>query len=868
MDFRPFKKTLISIAICVSLFGCSNNDDNEAVLRAEVQAHLNLADVYKNDGQFRASVIETQNAYQKMPNNLDIMRFIATLFLEIGDIQIDAALKIAPGDARLALLKAEAALATNDIATGLAQLQNLQVSEQDLDKKEWLEGSLRAAEGNNETAKTLLNKIIARNSGHAPSLISLAKIAYLEGNLEESNRYTTQAAGASVNDEDVFLWQGQLALLQENYPAAEEAYKNAIDLMANYDVVTAKKFSALQSILIPLQKLNKNEEALVYSNIIAASPQGQISNSFTAAVDLFQKGSLDEAEAAINTLLESAPNHPGSNILLGLTKLTEGDFSSAEKLLSEYVNASTATPQVIGALATTHLQTGHPEKAIAVLEDASKANPELVDIRVMIAAIQADMGNADQAIETLNAVLSQQPQTVNALITLSNIKDRQGNGAEAIQALEKAITADPSSIDAKSRLLALLSKTKNYVKAEEYIKSWLSQDSSSFSYNLLAGILQLDQAKYSDARKYFSTSLKQDAENVPAQLYLVRTDIAEKNYTDATAKLDALLAKQPNNPDAISSMLAIGEISGDPSMGASKVAKLAADNPNSFEAPLILTQYYLNKNDLPSALTNAELAHSASQNRFTKKLLIDALNRSAVSALQANTPAEVEKLVERSLELQADNTETISLQVALAATAKNWPLALDKIASIRAIQPDSSTSYLFEGDILMAQGKSTEALAAYRAGWDKTATPDIGTKLYQAMKSQKQDKEAAQFLDEWAAKDASSPAPHLLLSMEAQLANKNPDAIRHLEKVKELAPDNMIMLNNLAWLYQDSNPQTALALAKRASELYPNNAEVLDTYGWILHKTGDQTQAKATLEQALKITPDSASIKSHLQELN
>jgi cellulose synthase operon protein C len=271
---------------------------------------------------------------------------------------------------------------------------------------------------------------------------------------------------------------------------------------------------------------------------------------------------------------------------------------------------------------------------------------------------------------------------------------------------------------------------------------------------------------------------------------------------------------------------------------------------------------------LPSALSNAELAYAASQNRFTKNILLDTLNRSAVSAIQASNTSEAESLTSRALEVQANNTEAMAIQVALAATAKNWPLALDKIASIRALQPDSSYSYMLEGDILVAQGKSIEGLAAYRAGWEKISTADIGTKVYQTLKVQKQDKEATQFLNDWSAKDATAPAPQLLLGLEAQLANNNSEAIRYFEKVKTLAPENMIMLNNLAWLYQDSNPQTALELAKKAAELYPSNADVLDTYGWILHKTGNQTQAKELIEQALKITPDSASIKAHLQEIN
>ena len=67
------------------LASCSQQgESNNSLL--EVQSHLNLAQVYKDHGQFRASIIETQNAAQLLPDYLDTRIFIAKLYLELGDI--------------------------------------------------------------------------------------------------------------------------------------------------------------------------------------------------------------------------------------------------------------------------------------------------------------------------------------------------------------------------------------------------------------------------------------------------------------------------------------------------------------------------------------------------------------------------------------------------------------------------------------------------------------------------------------------------------------------------------------------------------------------------------------------------------------
>ena len=74
------------------------------------------------------------------------------------------------------------------------------------------------------------------------------------------------------------------------------------------------------------------------------------------------------------------------------------------------------------------------------------------------------------------------------------------------------------------------------------------------------------------------------------------------------------------------------------------------------------------------------------------------------------------------------------------------------------------------------------------------------------------------------------------------------------------------MLNNLAWIYQDSQPARALELAARAAELFPENADILDTYGWILLKQNQREQAIQMLERALELAPDSESIAEHLAQ--
>jgi len=318
-------RIFIAVGSMQILSSCGQQDDISNNL-VQVQSHLNLAQVYKDQGQFRASIIETQNASQLLPDNLETRIFIAKLYLELGDVNstieaLNNSLALMPENTELKLLLAEAYLLSNQVDLGLALIEPLQVS-QDLEvQKNWLLGSLQAASGDAQSATSTLLSVLSMDNLHVPSLIVLSKLSYLNGDIELTNQYIQQAIQASNNeDEDLWIWRGQLAMLQEDYPTAEQAYFEALDIMSLQDIMTAKRFTTLQSILVPLQMQQKNDEALRYSQIIANSPQGEFNAEYQNAFTLLQEGSVADAEAQLNELLTTAPSHPGSNILLGITK--------------------------------------------------------------------------------------------------------------------------------------------------------------------------------------------------------------------------------------------------------------------------------------------------------------------------------------------------------------------------------------------------------------------------------------------------------------------------------------------------------------------------------------------------------------------
>ena len=186
---------------------------------------------------------------------------------------------------------------------------------------------------------------------------------------------------------------------------------------------------------------------------------------------------------------------------------------------------------------------------------------------------------------------------------------------------------------------------------------------------------------------------------------------------------------------------------------------------------------------------------------------------------------------------------------------------------IRSLEGDSAMVMEIEGDLLVARQELDAALSSYRQAWSLNISSSLGGKLYRLINSVEGNTAAKLLLDEWLAAFPEDGNVNTLLGIHYQSTSQSENAISHYETALAQQPNRAVVLNNLAWLYQDSNPERALSLSTRAYELLPDNADILDTYGWILYRQGDTDRALEILRRASEIAPDSELIREHLSEV-
>jgi len=119
-------------------------------------------------------------------------------------------------------------------------------------------------------------------------------------------------------------------------------------------------------------------------------------------------------------------------------------------------------------------------------------------------------------------------------------------------------------------------------------------------------------------------------------------------------------------------------------------------------------------------------------------------------------------------------------------------------------------------------------------------------------------------LDDWVQDYPGDAAMRAILANASLAAGRYEDARQHFETLIREYPDQPMLLNNLAWVYNELGDPRAVETAARANELMPDNANILDTLGWIQVNIGKPGEAITPLERAYALSDELPIIGYHL----
>jgi tetratricopeptide (TPR) repeat protein len=284
--------------------------------------------------------------------------------------------------------------------------------------------------------------------------------------------------------------------------------------------------------------------------------------------------------------------------------------------------------------------------------------------------------------------------------------------------------------------------------------------------------------------------------------------------------------------------------------------------PGNVDAQLALVNGQLAKGRVPDA--TAAIAQLVAQ--YPQLAAVQLANGKILFARNDLTGART--AFTRALENNSTRTEALEALLRLDARQKTLPAAVTRIEQYSAKDPKNPVLRYLAAQTYAASGDQAKTEQTLRQVIDLAPdTMEAYVALGRLYVTQKKLDEARTEFDHAAARRPNEVAPATMAAMILQMQDKPEDARKRYEAIvtqsQQRAP---IAANNLAWIYAESgqNLDTALQLAQTAKAQLPDLPQVDDTLGWIYVKKNLPDLALPSLEASAARDPKNAQYQYHL----
>ena len=643
-------------------------------------------------------------------------------------------------------------------------------------------------------------------------------------------------------------------------------------------------------------------------------------------------GNASDFQVAVKSFskaLELDPKHAGARLelarLMALTR-DKSTLADAERRMRALMSDTGATAEKLNVLAMTELKLGKPGEAAQDLELALSLAPEDFSSAALLATAKLAQRDGAGAEEVLRKAIASSPGSPDAIILLGRVYAFQKQLTQAAAAFQRALDISPKNQTALMFLGETQLALNRNQEAEQTFRRLTSLDEKDSRQ--VYGLFLFQQGRRQEAVLELERLAKEDPKDRGARTRLVAAYQAVNRLPDARKVLDAALAKNPKDLDALvqrSELLILDGKYNQAELDLNQVLRL---NPGSAEVHYIFAK-----------LHQARRADLSYRQELTEALRIQPFALGvrlelAQSLLSANAARPALQLLDeapesqrRSLDLLAERNwalwgvgdlpamrkgidlglgqqrspefltqegywkgRTRDLSGAVAAfeaalkldpgrvkaldgltqayfAQNKRPEGLQKAKAYAALSLKSAAVQQFVGKLLMANGDRTGARTALNAA--KAAAPqshEADLLLAQLDMLDNKPDDAAARLRVVVSSDPRNSAAYLLLGVLAETKGDHSAAEADYRRAIEGDPHNAAALNNLAFELSEYDKKAAEALpfAQQAKELAPDRPEFADTLGWILYRKGLYDSAVRQLESAAAQKEASVTIRYHL----
>jgi len=868
----------LSILVCCSVLmtvgGCSKNET--------ANAHINKANTFINEKKIDEGIIELKNAIKKAPKNKEARFLIGKLYLQQGSgfeaiKELEKAHELKYTSSKVIPLLARAYLIVKSDEDVIA-LNEEALKLPDEVKSQYLAYNTLAniRTQDNETAKKseLLSNQLTTTTTY--SYLASAYILLSENSLEAAKTKVNMSLELSPENPDSIMLLGQINTALGLYSEASDNYLKYAELQPK---------SSLIVLLLADSALKEKDydSAEKYADVILKKIPNQPFAHYIKSVARFE---VQDYEAA-STHAEQAElygfNSPQLKLVAGASSYFLGSFEQSYHHFNSIIKYLPAEHPAMKMFAISQLQLGLVGDIADTLSDFTATNVQDEKFLSSLSIQLAEIGAIDDAKLLAEKVTSKQSDNAEENIRTGILK-LMLNDPSGMTNLQNALTLKPDMLSAELALVSAAIQVNDFAKALEISKKWQEKyPEKPAAFNVLATIY-LKQGKLDLAKTNLNKSLDLLTENYFAISNLMKIALIKNEIAEATRLSELGVSLFPEDEKMLKQYYIVAR--GDDekkALASAKIKALFESKSDNLKLGLLYAEILIDEKNYKEALTIVDSFEASirSPSKLWRLKVIAHRNinegiglPTVIEQWAKTNPYALEPvilLVDQHMRKREADSALRTIDKALKGNQKNnimlkvakMQILLDsrKLQEAKDFYPEFSGNEMNEkviqgvdGRIFLLEKNYIKAVPLLKSLYGNVSSSQNIILLAIAQKGAQQDKEAITSLEVFLEKNTTDTKVRSLLA-NYYLEKESEKAIPLYEDMLITRPDNVIFLNNLAWLnLENGNLEFALQYSEKAAELAPKHPNVIDTRGMVLLKSGDKVGAWKTLLKAYHLS--------------
>ena len=847
-------------------------------------------------GEYGAASVQLKKLLQSNDNMPQARVLLGKVLLEMGQA----------GDAEVQLLKArDAGVPLDGYVIELATAYLLQGKYQQITKDfdvpdtslrpgdiaalNRVRGKAFLAGGQYDQAAQAFNEALQAKPGDPGARTGLALVDMLQQHFGEAETQVDGILKEVPEFAEALLVKGQLALRGGRNEDAADAFSRAIAHHSGAAAILVELQAMVGLVEAHYRQQDLDGAGKAVAMLAKRFPKHPLTSYMQGLIN-YSKGNYQATVTDLLPLTQSGEAMPGVYFLAGAAHYALDNLEQAQIFLSRAIEQTPTDTNVRKLLALTEMRLGKPERAAEVVQALDDTgSPEAEDMWRVLGGISLRQGDINTGIDYLQrGADSGNPDTAMDLAAAYIVSGRAKLGLEILSRL-------PDTVEVRQRrdmleILVYINK-KDFGAARSQVEKLVIAYPGNFGVRSLAGSVYMAAGDLALARRHYEAALEIEPDNPGASTNLARLEVAEGNAAAARKRLHGILDKTPGYESAalLLAALYLQEHNTDDAVNVLDKALIVRPDSDRIRVSLLRVAIAQNQIDRVESLARAALERRPHSDFYIRVLVEACLRQNRVKEAEAflqqeiqTQPGSVQPLfymarvlsrdgrydqarqyLKQALAL-SDGNGVINLELArIDASAGEYARALAEIDVLHQRQPEMAAVYELEGDIYAVQGQFGRSQVAYGKAADLGPSRQLIAKLL-GMQEKVGLKPDVQRLNRWVEAHPGDIRAAIMLAQHRQEDGENKMAIALYERILALEPDNLIALNNLAWIYARQGDKRAVDLAEHAHTLAPQRADIIDTYGWVLTQFEQADKAVVLLRQAVELEPEAVEIRHHL----